>query len=76
MIKFLAAVLVLTTSLCSFAYTPQLGEFSTKNIVRTKLWYDGIDLDSSLIDRATDIELPEEIDIPLKSLEQDLMFVN
>jgi|LULF01.1.fsa_nt_gb hypothetical protein len=68
MYKFLTVVLVLSFSQLSLGNDLVLG-MNTHNLVRLKLWYEGIELEkSSKVDEAklsTEF-LPEEILVPLE----------
>lgn len=71
MTKLFTAVLILIAT--SQSYSMDLNDFSTKNIVRSKLWYEGIQFSSSKNQVYENVDLIEEISIPLNLLEQELL---
>lgn len=69
MLKISTLVLLIFTSLSVFAFDIQSQEFSTKRIVRAKLWYEGITTPRQLEEQREKITLAEEVLIPLDLLD-------
>jgi hypothetical protein len=71
MFKFLSIVCLLFTSASALSFNLQPNDFSTKKIVRAKLWYEGVKIPSNLnlIESQAAVSLPEEISIPLELLD-------
>lgn len=72
MYKFYSAVLLMLTLSSAFAFDNLESVFRTKEVVRTKLWYDGVNLNNeksiSYDLNTSPKNLPEELAIPLEML--------
>jgi hypothetical protein len=71
MFKILPIVCLMFTSFSAYTFDLPISEFSTKKIVRAKLWYEGIELaeKSEQSSNQKVIILPEDISIPLELLD-------
>lgn len=71
MLKILSLVCLMFTSLSVYSFDFPMNEFSTKKIVRAKLWYEGVRVDSNSLKSNEDMsfKLPEELSVAIDLLD-------